>query len=253
MFRLTCSLFVCGMVFSMACKPATSEQASQLPSGRYLNRTVLQACPDKMPVDVPHYCLEMNFNGKDSVTLDNGFEVFTLPVTATKNENEFSISKATLYGDMLFLLASDSTIVLLDTAWTKQAGSSSFAKITQGSKSEWSFSNFLNDCIIAGDGYAWFKQGNLIPGAVTFSADGQIKGMGPYVKYELCYAGDCLEETDPPSRTMDLIDDKGNRETYSMKTVEGKMAIELYKIGDPVPDQKGGRPIGAMVHELRTE
>ena len=77
--------------------------------------------------------------------------------------------------------------------------------------------------------------------------------MKPFLGYVLCYAGDCLEETEPASRTIDLIDEKGQKQTFAFKSIEGKMAIELYSIGPPIPDMKGGRSIGPMVYEFRTE
>jgi len=60
-------------------------------------------------------------------------------------------------------------------------------------------------------------------------------------------------ETEPISKTLDLIDRDGNIQTFSFKNVEGKMAIELYTIGEGNPDEKGGRSIGKMKYELRTE
>ena len=88
---------------------------------------------------------------------------------------------------------------------------------------------------------------------MAFLPNGQLNGMKPFLGYVLCYAGDCLEETEPASRTIDLIDEKGQKQTFAFKSIGGKMAIELYSIGPPIPDMKGGRPIGPMVYEFRTE
>jgi hypothetical protein len=121
-----------------------------------------------------------------------------------------------------------------------------------GEQAEWSFVEYLNDCAVSGS-YAMFHKGELIPGEVTLLPNGQIKDWKPFIGYRLCYAGDCLEDTYPPSRTIDLIDDQGKVTTFSVKPVEGKMALELYSIGDPIPDIKGNRPVGPMVYELRTE
>lgn len=246
---LTCSV----VLLLQACKPEGNTPGTAMPSGRYINMTVLKGCPDKMPSDIPSLCFEINFNGKDSATLDNGFETFTLAVVPADHPGEFKLVKASLYGDMLLTVTSDSTLALTDTAWTRQTGASAFEKIARGERANWTFREFLNDCLISGSGYALFKEGNLVPGEITFMANGEIKGMAPYVRYAWCYAGDCLEETDPPSHTLDLLDAQGNRETFSVKAVGGKMAFELYKLGDPIPDQKGGRAIGPMVYELRTE
>jgi len=77
--------------------------------------------------------------------------------------------------------------------------------------------------------------------------------MKPFVGYAICYAGDCVGETEPPSKTIELIDNQGKVQTFSFKNVEGKMAIELYEIGEAKPDVKGERPIGKLKYELRTE
>ena len=73
---------------------------------------------------------------------------------------------------------------------------------------------------------------------MAFLPNGQLNGMKPFLGYVLCYAGDCLEETEPASRTIDLIDEKGQKQTFAFKSIEGKMAIELYSIGPPIPDMK---------------
>jgi hypothetical protein len=101
--------------------------------------------------------------------------------------------------------------------------------------------------------YALFKDGNLVVGKVTVMPNGQLNGFKPFLGYSLCYAGDCVGETEPPSPTIDLTDDKGNVQTFAYKTVSGKMAIELYEIGEAKEDIKGERPIGKMVYELRSE
>jgi hypothetical protein len=77
--------------------------------------------------------------------------------------------------------------------------------------------------------------------------------MKPFIGYNICYAGDCVGETDPPSRVIELIDQEGKVQTFSFKNIEGKMGIELYEIGEPKPDVKGERPIGKLKYELRTE
>jgi hypothetical protein len=135
--------------------------------------------------------------------------------------------------------------------WTKSPAPSVFRRI-KITDEDAGFESLLNECLVTGE-YALFDKGELRPRQVTFMANGQLSGFQPYLGYSICYAGDCLEETDPAARTIDLIDAKGERETFVFKGVEGKMALELYSIGPPDPDIKGGRAIGPMVYELRTE
>lgn len=222
------------------------------PTGKFVNATVLEKCPDKMPSDVPHFCLELNFRDNDSVLIDNGFEKFSLPFSLAADGCTFKISGASLFGDMYFKLSGDTSIQLIDTAWTKLPGFSSFKKVAPRDGEDVSFEYFLNECILTGE-YALFENGNLTAHLVTIMPNGQLNGLKPFLAYSLCYAGDCLEETEPASRTIVLIDEKGEKQTFAFKSIEGKMAIELYRIGPPIPDMKGGRSIGPMVYELRTE
>lgn len=244
------SIIIVGL-FSCTEKTASSSKC-KVPSGRYINSTVLKNCPNKMPYDVPSYTYEMTFNGKDSVAFDNGFENYTLPFSATANACEFLIPKASVAGDMIFRVTSDSTLELVDTAWTKVPSASFYSKVTNATQQSWGFKEFVNQCVIAGD-YSLFVDGNLQPNQASFIVNGQLNGMKPFIGYAICYAGDCLGETDPPSRIIELIDQQGKVQTFSFKNVEGKMAIELYEIGEPKPDVKGERPIGKLKYELRTE
>lgn len=249
------SLLALTTVFLMqACSTSGSKTPDGCapPTGKFVNATVLDECPDKMPVDVPHFCLELNFRGKDSVLIDNGFEKFSLPFTLAADGCTFKIAGASLFGDMFFIFNTDTSIQLIDTAWTKLPGFSTFKKVTPRDDENVGFEYFLNECIVTGE-YALFENGNLASHQVTILPNGQLNGLKPFLSYSLCYAGDCLEETEPASRTIDLIDEKGQKVTFALKSIEGKMALELYSIGPPIPDMKGGRSIGPMVYELRTE
>jgi hypothetical protein len=239
-------------VFLAACAPGISTEKCLAPKGRYANTTVLDKCGQTMPFDIPSFCYELNFNKVGSVDVDNGFEKFNLPYVKTDDGCMYKILGATLFGDMYFEVDSDSSIQLIDTAWTKVNSFTTFKRRITSDSSSLSFEHQLNECILAEE-YALFKDGNLQSGLVTLMANGQMNGLKPFLGYRICYAGDCLEETEPAANTVDFIDDKGNRETFVFKNIEGKMAIELYSIGPPIPDIKGSRSIGPMVYELRTE
>lgn len=247
-------LACCIMMISFGCKSGVNAVSCDVtpPAGRYINTTVLEKCPKVLPADIPHFCFEFNFRGNDSVDVDNGFEKFSLPFSKEQDGCRFKIAGASLFGDMYFTIQPDSSLQLIDTAWTKLTTFSTFKNIKSQDGTDLRFEYALNDCAIAGE-YALFTKGELAPHAITFYPNGQINGFKPYLGYALCYAGDCLEETDPYAQTIDLLDERGGVVTFAMKSVEGKMAIELYSIGDPVPDQKGGRSIGPMIYELRTE
>ena len=245
-------LILTGFSLIMACKPSGTVKNDCAPaSGQYINQSFFSNCKDKMPYDVPSFSYELTFS-KDSVHVDNGFENFDLPVVAGDSGCIYKIVGATSLGDMSFKVLSDSSIQLMDTEWTKNAEASVYQKVTKGDQAGWGFTELLNDCKIAGE-YALFKEGELQTGKVVVLPNGQLSGMKPFIGYSICYAGDCVGETEPPSPTITLTDDTGKSQTFAFKNVEGKMAIELYSIADPIPDVKGERPIGKMVYELRSE
>lgn len=250
--RIVISICIMLIVFFSSCNSPQSSRPCAKPAGRFMNTTVLDRCPEAMPADTPVFCFELNFRGIDSVDVDNGFEKYSLPFQTTEEACRFTIAGASLFGNMDFIIESDSVITLIDTAWTKLKRFTTFTKTINPEKVSWKFEQYLNDCILAGE-YAMFKNGDLVPGVITFLSNGQINGMKPFLGYAICYAGDCLEETEPAATTIDLIDDKGGKETFVFKMVAGKMQIELYSIGDPIPDMKGGRSIGPMVYDFRTE
>src|SRR6187431_286667 len=250
--RQSISVFVILAVFLSACSNMKTSSTCAVPTGRFVNTTVLDRCPKSMPADTPTFCFELNFKGKDSIDVDNGFEKYSLPYRATEDGCRFTIAGASLFGDMDFIIESDSSLQLIDTSWTKLKTFTTFKKTGNPEKATWKFEQYLNECIIAGE-YAMFKNGELVPGVVTFLSNGQVNRLQPFIAYEICYAGDCLGETSPPANTINLIDDKGGIETYVFKIVEPKMQIELYSIGAPIPDIKGERPIGPLVYDFRTE
>jgi hypothetical protein len=243
---------VCALLFAYGCKTETPKETCNPPSGRFINYTVLQKCPGAMPADEAYFCFELNFKRTDTVDVDNGFERFSLPFKVSADGCYFTIAGATLFGDMVFRAEGDSILQLIDTAWTKLETFSTFKKYTDPERANWSFQEHLNDCLLAGQ-YSLFREGNLVPHVVDVLSNGQINGLKPFLGYSICYAGDCLEETDPPARTIDFIDERGGKETFAFKLIDGKKSIEFYSIGPPIPDIKGGRSIGPMVYELRTE
>jgi hypothetical protein len=67
----------------------------------------------------------------------------------------------------------------------------------------------------------------------------------------LCYAGDCVGKLNPLPGLLNSSIETARTEAFSFKNVEGKMAIEIYSIGEGNPEIKGERPIGKLKYELR--
>ena len=119
-YILISPLMMAALFFSCSKSDMTSKGTTSCTlSGTYLNSTVLDQCPAKMPVDVPYYALELSFASNDSVDISNGVEKYKLPYSKTEEKCTFKIDSATQFGAMYFTALGDSTIQLYDSAWTK--------------------------------------------------------------------------------------------------------------------------------------
>ncbi|HZV68075.1 MAG TPA: hypothetical protein VFG10_00955 [Saprospiraceae bacterium] len=241
---------LCLILLLASCKSATApaQKSSCVIGGKYLNYTVLEHCPDILPGEVPSYALEINFKSKDTVDLFNGFERFRMPYTGPTDSCTYTIKGATQFGDMKFRVQGDTMVQLYDSAWTQLNRTSVFRRIDDSKL--WGFSNYLNECVIVGT-WNLIKEGVGKDHKVIFLRNGQVDGMSPYLSYDICYAGDCLEETEPFSNTIDFLDDHNKHTAFAITIVPGRRTIKFYSIGDPVPDQKGGRKIGPLAFELK--
>ena len=217
-------------------------------AGKYLNYTSLENCPDILPGEVPSFALEIEFTTRDTIDMNNGFERFRLPLTGPGDSCTYTIVGASQFGDMQFMLQGDTIIQLFDSAWTHLSTPSIFRRIDESKP--WGFVHYLNECAMVGT-YNLIKEGVGKDHKVILLRNGQVDGMKPYLYYELCYAGDCLEETEPHSNTIDLMDDHGNHTTFALKIAPGRRLLQFYNLGDPIPDMKGARKIGSLAFELK--
>lgn len=230
---------------------AATENGSCNLSGRFYNRNILDKCPDIMPVDIPYYAVQLNFVVKDSVDIMNGIEKFRLPYSRDVDNCKFKISGATQFGDMMFHVMGDSILHLYDTVWTKITTYATFKKAQEANRNDWEFNTFLNECVIAGTYSMENKDKN--PSRVIFLPNGQVMGLKPYLSYALCYAGDCLEETETPANIIEFTNDQGTPELFVYKMLDGQRHIQFFKVGDAIPDIKGGRVIGELAYEIKSE
>ncbi|MBK9981142.1 MAG: hypothetical protein IPP15_01730 [Saprospiraceae bacterium] len=246
-------LFLAILAFLLfySCKSAVApvqSKTSCLLEGKYLNYTVLEHCPDILPGQVPNFALEIDFKHKDTIDLFNGFERFRMAYTGPTDSCTYTIKDATQFGDMKFRLQGDTIIRLYDSAWTQLKTTTIFRRIDDSKP--WGFANYLNECVLVGT-WNLIKEGAGKDHKVIFLRNGQVDGMKPYLSYEICYAGDCLEETEPFSNTINLLDDHNQYTTFSFVITPGRRTIKFYSIGKEIPDQKGGRKIGALAFELQ--
>lgn len=231
-----------------AVAPVQSKTSACLLEGKYLNYTVLEHCPDILPGQVPSYVLEIDFKHKDTIEMYNGFERFRVVYTGPTDSCSYTIKNATAQGDMQFRLQGDTLIELFDSSYTQLKRSTIFRRIDDSKP--WGFANYLNECVLVGT-WNLIKEGVGKDHKVIFLRNSQVDGMKPYLSYEICYAGDCLEETEPFSNTINFLDDHNQYTTFSFVITPGRRTIKFYSIGKAIPDQKGGRKIGPLAFELQ--
>jgi hypothetical protein len=245
--------------FLSACQSkATNETGSKNSScnlsGNFINKSALdraQGNYGKVPEITNNYALELSFVSQDSVEIDNGFEKFRLAYTQSGKKCHFKLVNATTkYGDMDFKAENDSLITLVDTAWTKLPTPSTFKRARHENGQSLDYNSHFNDAVIAGTYLYKNKEGKTSP--VHFLSNGQVTGLQPYLSYSLCYAGDCLEETEKPANTIEFTDDTGSRKLFAIGTSDAG-ELKLYSVADPKPDIKGERTIGEMVYVLNKE
>jgi len=216
--------------------------------GRFVNYTVLKDIADTIPGGIPAYCFEMNFVSDDSVELSNGFEDYKLAYT--KNEGSYLLLEASFKGNMPFTFINDSTLLLIDTAWTNNAFNSEFRKVHDNKQQNWVFDYYLNQVIVVGE-YTLYNKNIPLPQKVVFKADGHVSGLDNYTTYSICYSGDCIGETIPPSNTITLSDNSGKAIDFAFKINKKNKALSIYKIEAPVEDVKGEMAIKEMLYELK--
>ena len=85
------------------------------------------------------------------------------------------------------MLDGDTSIQLIDTAWTKLTGFSTFNRVRPIDGENVGFEYLLNECILAGE-YAFFNEGNLAPHQVAFMPKRSIEWHEtiPWVCIVLC-------------------------------------------------------------------
>lgn len=247
-FKLSFSVFAFSLLlFSCTNDTKKTEMAINI-TGKYINHSHLETVSNSDTMNSPFYCTELTILANDSVFIDTGSEGTKL---AYKKEGDvYLIENASSMGDMTFIVHDDSTVTLIDTAWTKKNTNSEFKKVNP--KSNWTFANFLNNEIIAGD-YTLYENGKQTHKKVNFSIDGQVSGLDNLSNYSICYSGDCMELIDTPDRTMHTItmnDSDGRWIAYAFKRDKIKGVLIFFKISEPIKDIKGGMKVQEMIYEL---
>ena len=216
--------------------------------GRFINNTFLRKNSDTIPGGVPFYCTEINFISADSAGISDGFEDYKL---AYKYDgNKYLLLKATFKGNMPFSFNRDSTITLVDSAWTCISTGSEFKKVTEAGEKIKNFNYFLNEQMIAGN-YLIYKANRPSRQNVVFSADGLVTGLENFHTYTICYSGDCVGETLLPSYIISFKSNNDCITDYAVKIDKKNKTLGIYIIGTPIKDIIGERAIENRIFDLR--
>ena len=216
--------------------------------GRFVNNTVLKDIADTIPGGIPAYCFEMNFISDDTVEISNGFEDYKLEYIRVGGS--YLLFKASEEGSMPFKLINDSTLILADTSWTNNAYNSEFKKVPDNKQQKWVFDYYLNQVMVVGE-YTLYKKNKPLPQKVVFKVDGHVSGLDDYTTYSICYSGDCIGETLPPSNTITFKSNNEKTTDFAFKINKKNKSIFIFKIAPPLKDVEGERAIKEMVYELR--
>lgn len=213
------------------------------PQGRLVNITLLDRCEEILKGDIPYFATELRFRDSSTVIADNGFEQFPLKISYDRGGCTGVLRRATVQGDMAFSLGEDGQFTLYDTAWTQGAKPSVFGQAVAPERKNWGFRQHLNFCVF---GFSYFLESDGKPtgGPILLLPNGQMNGMRPFLGYTLCYAGDCMEETEPAYPTVIFHRAEGGDITYAMEILELGHRIRFRHVAPPEPDVKGGRKVG---------
>ena len=211
-------------------------------SGTFMNTTVINSLPDSLLGKTPNYCLEMRFINKDSLFIDNGFEGYNVCYQKQK-ANLYAIKNASWKGDMFFEITNDSTILLIDSAWTNIKTPSVFSK----TKAFLTFENYINNKVITGT-YTWLTVKSSSQEKVEFTSDGKITGHKEFDAFALCYAGDCMSE---PAENINTITLLGKMtDSYAFRIDHKTKIVSIYQLAPAIKDIKGDRKVEQKLYEL---
>lgn len=236
------------VVFSCGKKAEKQPDEKKFLTGHYVNNTVLSQIADTIPGGIPYYCLEMNFTKADSVTIETGFEIAHLAYKQVGDH--YTLMGASQLGDMNFMINADSSLVLVDSAWTESTSNSSFKKVPNENGRDWVFEKYVNEAMVVGE-YVLYEAGQPTTQKVKFTADGHVTGLKNYVDYSVCYSGDCVGTTIPLLNTILLGSSDGVLMDYAFKLNKKQGTLQIYGLQEPKADVKGERLIKDLVFDLR--
>lgn len=228
--------------------------ASRSLAGNYLNESFLEQTKDSLPGSIPLFCLEVIFSGKDSAEFYNGFETFYLKM---KRQGDTLVFQNAFRKDgklmpLLAVIGKEEELTLIDHEFTGAKKPSVFKKSSVVNNEKWKFNEAFNKSMLNGE-FAVFnlvKQDTL---QVKFQEDGLLSGWEIYNEFEICFAGDCLEESAEPGNIIYLHRPGGQLDAFLMKSKKEEGIFELYELGPIDPQVKGNREKGKLLYLLQSK
>lgn len=244
----------------------TSEVKQERIYGRYINQTFLEESAAGLIAETQAYCFALNFISADTVEVDYGFEQARLGYK--KLNDRYVLLDAKQGADLAFTLSQDSTLTLMDTQWGKlndrwegRAHPIKFQRAKNPQTQLWSFKNWLNAKLVAGE-YSLYDQNGFSKGktpnkaVVKLNPDGSVVDFYNYIVYSICFAGDCLEEARLPANLITFKTIEGKEILYKFVREPASGQINLYPVGPMAKDSngnvlKGERSVGVKAFVLQ--
>jgi hypothetical protein len=218
------------------------------PNGYFINQTFLHQIAEKSPSEIPMYCTELTFDASDSALMSNGIENAYLRFEKIGNDYQFihAFRDGQAMRNLKFIFENDSIFYLEDSSYTKQNQASKFVRINAAT----SFEKIVNESTVSGK-YNLYKLDKNLNTEVVLHSDGRVENFENFTQYEICYAGDCVQETSVPARIIYFYNNSKAMTcmVWNWKDHKKKQ-LELYGIEAPTPEIKGGRRILEKIYEL---
>jgi hypothetical protein len=184
------------------------------------------------------------FVSKDSAEIDNGIETFSLPIGMKEDTCILHHAYRSPQGieDLEVIYINDSILVINDAGYTKKTMGSRFKKSTA------SFQSLVNEATISAT-YQIITPKSKTQ-LVEFTPGGDIIGLSPYTNYEICYAGDCLEEPLIPALVISLKSPDQSKD-FTWQYDKQTQILTLFNLEKPKKDIKGERRFKEYLCDLK--
>lgn len=219
----------------VSCKNGSVEMASdnkpkKASEGLYINQTLLDSMnQNSIWWEMPRLAEQITILKGDTILIDNFIEKGNIHFSYL-NDSIIKIDQLMYGATFSFHVQNDSQLHLTDTLNFKNGATMSFAKSEKG------FQQLMNEKLIAGN---YSVLASKEKKTVVFSADGSIKDWN-YIKYELCYAGDCAEMPADRANIIVFHTEKGIEfMTIKIEKRNDGRYVILNKLKEGSPDEKG--------------